>query len=116
MTSHGSSCRANPNRCARPHCCARVLVRRLQVHHAMCEMLTDVLLPLIRSNQPQSCTGLSPGLLAEWYNTVLRLKNEVGQWVNKHGKHTNVGCMLLESCCRQQRCWRQLQHLTACLC
>lgn len=63
----------------------------LQVHHALCEMLTDILAPLIRSNQPQSCPGLSQALLAEWYNTVLRLKNEVGQWVNKHSKHTNVG-------------------------
>lgn len=56
----------------------------------MCEMLTDVLTPLIRSNQPLSCTRLSPALLADWHATVLRLKNEVGQWVNKHGKHTNV--------------------------
>lgn len=63
----------------------------VQVHHALCEMLTAVLLPLIRSNQPQSCTGLSPTLLAEWHAVVLRLKNEVGQWVNKHTKHTNVG-------------------------
>jgi len=62
-----------------------------QIHHAVCEMLADVLAPLIRSNQPHSCPGLSPGLLADWYNTVLRLKNEVGQWVNKHSKHTNVG-------------------------
>jgi hypothetical protein len=53
-------------------------------------MLTDVLTPLIRSNQPLSCTGLNSALLADWHATVLRLKNEVGQWVNKHGKHTNV--------------------------
>lgn len=53
-------------------------------------MLTEVLVPLIKSNQPQSCRGLSPALLADWYNTVLRLKNEIGQWVNKHTKHTNV--------------------------
>lgn len=63
----------------------------LQVHHALCEMLTAILAPLICSNQPQSCSGLSAPLLADWYNTVLQLKNEVGQWVNKHSKHTNVG-------------------------
>jgi hypothetical protein len=54
-------------------------------------MLTDMLAPLIRTNQPQSSTGLSPTLLKEWYSTVLMLKNEIGQWVNKHSKHTNVG-------------------------
>jgi hypothetical protein len=54
-------------------------------------MLTAILAPLICSNQLRSCTGLSAPLLADWYNTVLHLKNEVGQWVNKHSKHTNVG-------------------------
>lgn len=72
--------------CHRCGCCGA-----FQVHHALCQMLTDILAPLIRSNQPQSCPGLSPALLADWYNTVLRLKNEIGQWVNKHSKHTNVG-------------------------
>lgn len=61
------------------------------MHHALCEMLTEVLAPLIKTNQPQACAaGLSPPLLTDWYNGVLRLKNEIGQWVNKHTKHTNV--------------------------
>jgi hypothetical protein len=71
------------------HAAAPVLL--LQVHHALCEMLTEVLAPLIRSNQPQaSLQGLSAGAVCDWYNAVLKLKNEVGQWVNKHSKHTNV--------------------------
>jgi hypothetical protein len=67
----------------------------VQVHHALCEMLTAILAPLICCNQPRSCTGLSAPLLADWYNTVLHLKNEVGQWVNKHSKHTNVGAIVM---------------------
>lgn len=62
----------------------------LQIHHALCEMLADILTPLVRKNQPHSCTGLSPGLLADWYNVILRLKNDIGQWANKHNKHIMV--------------------------
>ena len=54
-------------------------------------MLTDILTPLIRKNQPQSCTGLNQALLADWYNQILRLKNDIGQWANKHNKHILVG-------------------------
>ncbi|KAI8469209.1 MAG: cell morphogenesis central region-domain-containing protein [Monoraphidium minutum] len=38
---------------------------------------------------------LSPQLLAEWYGQVLRVKNEIGQWVNKHNKHIHVGYPLV---------------------
>lgn len=62
-----------------------------QVHHALCLMLTDILTPLVRSNQPNSSSGLNPVLLAEWHNQVLRLKNDIGQWANKHSKHIAVG-------------------------
>lgn len=60
------------------------------MHHALCEMLTDILTPLVRANQPHGCSGLSAALLTEWYTTVLRLKNEIGQWANKHNKHILV--------------------------
>ena len=54
-------------------------------------MLTDVLSPLVRANVPHGIAGLHPGLLADWYSQVLRLKNDIGQWVNKHNKHIMVG-------------------------
>jgi hypothetical protein len=54
-------------------------------------MLTDILTPLVRSNQPSSSSGLNAALLAEWHNQVLRLKNDIGQWANKHSKHITVG-------------------------
>jgi hypothetical protein len=62
-----------------------------QVHHAICDMLTEVLSPLVRANLPHGKPGLHPGVLAEWYSQVLRLKNDIGQWVNKHNKHIMVG-------------------------
>eukprot|EP00878_Enallax_costatus_P025090 GHUV01026811.1.p1 GENE.GHUV01026811.1~~GHUV01026811.1.p1 ORF type:complete len:320 (+),score=100.11 GHUV01026811.1:486-1445(+) len=58
-------------------------------------MLTDILTPLIRKNQPHSCTGLNSALLADWYNQILRLKNDIGQWANKHNKHILVGYPLV---------------------
>eukprot|EP00878_Enallax_costatus_P012410 GHUV01012961.1.p1 GENE.GHUV01012961.1~~GHUV01012961.1.p1 ORF type:complete len:1005 (+),score=325.04 GHUV01012961.1:1774-4788(+) len=70
-------------------------VKKSQIHHALCEMLTDILTPLIRKNQPHSCTGLNSALLADWYNQILRLKNDIGQWANKHNKHILVGYPLV---------------------
>jgi hypothetical protein len=62
-----------------------------QVHHALCEMLTEVLMPLVKANQPHaSSDAVSPATLLEWYNQVLRMKNDIGQWVNKHTKHIPV--------------------------
>jgi hypothetical protein len=66
-------------------------VKKSQAHHALCEMLADALRPLVRANQPAaSAARLSAPLLVEWHAQVLRVKNEVGQWVNKHSKHINV--------------------------
>lgn len=77
--------------CAAPPC--------PQVHHALCEMLADVLRPLVRANQPSASAGaLSPALLAEWHTVVLRVKNEVGQWTNKHNKHVNVSGPRMRMC------------------
>ena len=43
-----------------------------QVHHALCEMLSDVLRPLVRSNLPAAnAANLSPQLLQEWYTQVM---------------------------------------------
>jgi hypothetical protein len=42
-----------------------------QVHHALCEVLTDVLRPLVRSNLPgANAAKLSPALLREWHGQV----------------------------------------------
>jgi hypothetical protein len=50
-----------------------------------------VLRSLVRANQPAaSAAALSPTLLAEWHGQVLRVKNEIGQWVNKHSKHNSL--------------------------
>eukprot|EP00882_Tetradesmus_deserticola_P022278 GHRQ01024176.1.p1 GENE.GHRQ01024176.1~~GHRQ01024176.1.p1 ORF type:complete len:414 (+),score=204.30 GHRQ01024176.1:79-1320(+) len=70
-------------------------VKKSQVHHALCLMLTDILTPLVRSNQPNSSSGLNPALLADWHTQVLRLKNDIGQWANKHSKHITVGYPLV---------------------
>lgn len=68
----------------------------MQLHHALCEMLTDILSPLVRLNQPHGCGGLSTALMTEWYAAVLRLKNDIGQWINKHSKHVVVSTRLSE--------------------
>jgi TusA-related sulfurtransferase len=34
--------------------------------------------------------------MTEWYAAVLRLKNDIGQWINKHSKHVVVSTRLSE--------------------
>lgn len=65
----------------------------LQVHHTLCDMMTCILTPLVRSDQPHSATHLSTTLLAEWYNVVLTLKGDVYGWMNKHPKHIPVSVL-----------------------
>jgi len=54
----------------------------------------QVLLPLIRTNVPHGLAPvqarLSPQLLNDWFGAVLKLKNDIGQWISKHSKHIPV--------------------------
>lgn len=62
----------------------------MQIHHALCDMMTSILAPLVRSDQPHSCSHLAQELLGEWYGVVLTLKGDVFTWMNKHPKHVPV--------------------------
>ena len=84
-------------------------VKKSQVQHALCDMLAAILRPLARAPLPPpppplpaagagagaAPAALDPALLAEWHALAMRLKNEVGQWVNKHTKHVADGYPLV---------------------
>ena len=67
------------------------LTPSLQIHHALADMLSSVLSPLVRADQPHSCTHLPAPLLAEWYSLIFTMKTDVWSWMNKHAKHIQVG-------------------------
>ena len=64
------------------------------MHHALAEMVTAVLTPLIRRDMPLGPGGraLSQRLRSEWAATMLKLRQDIGAWVNKHNKHIPVRC------------------------
>ncbi len=62
-----------------------------QIHHALCDMLSSILLPLVRSDAPQrAAAALGPAPLEPWYAAVAAAGREITSWMNKHPKHINV--------------------------
>ncbi|GFR48579.1 hypothetical protein Agub_g10482, partial [Astrephomene gubernaculifera] len=67
-------------------------VKKSQIHHALADMLTNILLPLVRSDAPQrAAASLGPAALEQWYGIVLSTRNDITSWMNKHQKHVNDG-------------------------
>ncbi|KAG1675963.1 hypothetical protein FOA52_014207 [Chlamydomonas sp. UWO 241] len=66
-------------------------VKKSQIHHALAEMLTQALWPLVYVDQPRSCSGLDAQLLSVWHETVRTLKVEALEWVTTHAKHQMAG-------------------------
>ncbi|GIL76066.1 hypothetical protein Vretifemale_5798, partial [Volvox reticuliferus] len=67
-------------------------IKKSQIHHALADMLTSILLPLVRSDAPQRAAALlGPPALEKWYSTVMTMRNDITSWMNKHQKHVNDG-------------------------
>ncbi|KAG2450803.1 hypothetical protein HYH02_004640 [Chlamydomonas schloesseri] len=67
-------------------------IKKSQIHHALCDMLACILLPLVRSDAPQrAAAALGLPALEGWYAAVMTMRNDVTSWMNKHAKHINDG-------------------------
>ncbi|EFJ49201.1 hypothetical protein VOLCADRAFT_117341 [Volvox carteri f. nagariensis] len=67
-------------------------IKKSQIHHALADMLTSILLPLVRSDAPQKAAALlGPSALEQWYQTVMSIRADIVGWMNKHQKHVNDG-------------------------
>ncbi|PNW70054.1 hypothetical protein CHLRE_17g703750v5 [Chlamydomonas reinhardtii] len=67
-------------------------IKKSQIHHALCDMLACILLPLVRSDAPQRAAAvLGLPALEGWYAAVMTLRNDITTWMNKHAKHINDG-------------------------
>eukprot|EP00201_Polytomella_parva_P022062 CAMPEP_0175040278 /NCGR_PEP_ID=MMETSP0052_2-20121109/1162_1 /TAXON_ID=51329 ORGANISM="Polytomella parva, Strain SAG 63-3" /NCGR_SAMPLE_ID=MMETSP0052_2 /ASSEMBLY_ACC=CAM_ASM_000194 /LENGTH=460 /DNA_ID=CAMNT_0016302447 /DNA_START=21 /DNA_END=1400 /DNA_ORIENTATION=- len=74
--------------------------RKSQLHHAICEMLTSTLAPLVRQDRPHALTlarRFSPAAAQEWFSAVHALRADIYQWVVKHPKHIAAGYPLFTS-------------------
>ncbi|GFH08383.1 predicted protein, partial [Haematococcus lacustris] len=66
-------------------------IKKSQLHHALAELMTRLLWPLVREDRPggrgQAVT-LRPQVMASWNALILQLKDDVWAWMQKHDKHT----------------------------
>lgn len=76
--------------------CPALRLASPQIHHALCDMLACILLPLVRSDAPQRAAAvLGLPALEGWYAAVMTLRNDITTWMNKHAKHINVSDMTM---------------------
>ncbi|XP_074276450.1 uncharacterized protein LOC141600164 isoform X1 [Silene latifolia] len=69
--------------------------RKSELHHALCNMLTNILAPLAdggRNQWPPS--GVEPALNL-WYEAVGRIRGQLMHWMDKQSKHIAVGYPLV---------------------
>ncbi|KXZ50882.1 hypothetical protein GPECTOR_14g131 [Gonium pectorale] len=67
-------------------------VKKSQIHHALCDMLSCCLLPLVRSNaQQRAAEELGGQAMEDWYRAVMSMRADITSWMKQHAKHVNVG-------------------------
>lgn len=69
--------------------------RKSELHHALCNMLSNILAPLAdggKGHWPPS--GVEPALTL-WYEAVARIRSQLMHWMDKQSKHIAVGYPLV---------------------
>ncbi|CAJ1947246.1 unnamed protein product [Sphenostylis stenocarpa] len=69
--------------------------RKSELHHALCNMLSNILAPLADGGKSQwPPSGVEPAL-ALWYEAVGRIRVQLMHWMDKQSKHIAVGYPLV---------------------
>ncbi|XP_057768555.1 uncharacterized protein LOC130988663 isoform X1 [Salvia miltiorrhiza] len=69
--------------------------RKSELHHALCNMLSNILAPLADGGKGQwPPTGVEPALTF-WYDAVARIRGQLMHWMDKQSKHIAVGYPLV---------------------
>ncbi|KAL2522981.1 ARM repeat superfamily protein [Forsythia ovata] len=69
--------------------------RKSELHHALCNMLSNILAPLADGGKGQwPPTGVEPALTF-WYEAVARIRGQLMHWMDKQSKHIAVGYPLV---------------------
>ncbi|KAL3636527.1 hypothetical protein CASFOL_018826 [Castilleja foliolosa] len=64
--------------------------RKSELHHALCNMLSNILAPLADGGKAQwPPSGVEP-VLTFWYEAVARIRGHLMQWMDKQSKHIAV--------------------------
>ncbi|GMH01923.1 hypothetical protein Nepgr_003762 [Nepenthes gracilis] len=69
--------------------------RKSELHHALCNMLSNILAPLADGGNNQwPPSGVEPALIM-WYEAVERIRVQLVHWMEKQSKHIAVGYPLV---------------------
>nr|XP_027074978.1 protein furry homolog-like isoform X2 [Coffea arabica] len=69
--------------------------RKSELHHALCNMLSNILAPLADGGKGQwPPSGVEPALTL-WYEAVARIRQHLMYWMDKQSKHIAVGYPLV---------------------
>ncbi|GAB4828880.1 hypothetical protein Ancab_018540 [Ancistrocladus abbreviatus] len=69
--------------------------RKSEIHHALCNMLSNILAPLADGGKNQwPPSGVEPALNL-WYEAVTRIRVQLIHWMDKQSKHIAVGYPLV---------------------
>lgn len=69
--------------------------RKSELHHALCNMLSNILAPLADGGKGQwPPSGVDPALTL-WYEAVARIRGQLMYWMDKQSKHIAVGYPLV---------------------
>lgn len=64
--------------------------RKSELHHALCNMLSNILAPLADGGKGQwPPSGVEPALTV-WYEAVARIRVQLMHWMDKQSKHISV--------------------------
>ncbi|PSR87776.1 Protein furry-like [Actinidia chinensis var. chinensis] len=69
--------------------------RKSELHHALCNMLSNILAPLADGGKGQwPPAGVEPALTF-WYEALARIRGQLMHWMDKQSKHIAVGYPLV---------------------
>ncbi|XP_057491504.1 uncharacterized protein LOC130777254 [Actinidia eriantha] len=69
--------------------------RKSELHHALCNMLSNILAPLADGGKGQwPPSGVEPALTF-WYEALARIRGQLMHWMDKQSKHISVGYPLV---------------------
>lgn len=75
--------------------------RKSELHHALCNMLSNILAPLADSGKGQWPPSFIDPALTLWYEAVARIRVQLMHWMDKQSKHIAVS--ILKSPIRSER-------------
>lgn len=88
--------------------------KKTELHHALCNMVSSILAPLAEGGRGAWPPSGVEQALPLWYEAVLRIRNQLTQWMDKQSKHVIVSSIMCAGCIGVACSLKLLQSWTLC--